>query len=63
METNRADSDRPRIVVCDYKYKHPTLPHSPLEDTEPIVIRGVAVAITIPATTTPVDGGSGIGVS
>ena len=45
METNRNDSDRPRIVVCDYKYKHPTLPFSSLEDFEPIVIRGVAVPI------------------
>eukprot|EP00972_Heterocapsa_arctica_P043690 6450316-Heterocapsa_arctica.AAC.1 len=45
LETNRVDSDRPRIVVCDYKYKHPALPHSPLEDFEPIVIRGVAVPV------------------
>eukprot|EP00972_Heterocapsa_arctica_P039491 5815726-Heterocapsa_arctica.AAC.1 len=62
METNRADYDRPRIVVCDYKYKHPTLPHTPLEDVEPIVIRGVAVPITVPATTAPapVDGGLGL---
>ncbi len=59
METNRADSDRPRIVVCDYKYKHPTLPHTPLEDFEPIVIRGVAVSATVPATVTP-DGGLGL---
>eukprot|EP00972_Heterocapsa_arctica_P101088 14899358-Heterocapsa_arctica.AAC.1 len=46
METNLADTDRPRIAICDYKYKHPTLPHTSLEDFEPIVIRGVAVPIT-----------------
>ncbi len=40
METNRVDTDRPRIVVCDYKYKHPTLAHTSLEDSTPIVIRG-----------------------
>ncbi len=39
METNRTDSDRPRIVVVDYKYKHPTLAHTSLEDTSPIEIR------------------------
>eukprot|EP00972_Heterocapsa_arctica_P003417 510391-Heterocapsa_arctica.AAC.1 len=36
METNKSDSDRPRIVVCDYKFKHPTLAHTSLEDSEPI---------------------------
>ncbi len=41
METNRIDSDRPRIVVVDFKYKHPTLPHTALEDSTPIEIRGV----------------------
>ena len=41
METNRTDTDRPRIVVVDYLYKHPTLVHSSLVDSEPIVIRGV----------------------
>ena len=41
METNRTDTDRPRIVVVDYKFKHPTLAHYSLEDSEPIVIRGV----------------------
>ena len=39
METNRADSDRPRIVVVDYLYKHPNLARTNLEDTTPIVIR------------------------
>eukprot|EP00972_Heterocapsa_arctica_P066725 9846857-Heterocapsa_arctica.AAC.1 len=39
METNRVDSDRPRIVVCNLKFKHPTLAHTFLEDLEPIVIR------------------------
>jgi hypothetical protein len=41
METNRVDTDRPRIVIVDYKYKSPTLAHTSLEDSEPIVIRGV----------------------
>jgi hypothetical protein len=40
METNRVDTDRPRILVLDYKFKHPTLAHTSLEDTTPIVIRG-----------------------
>eukprot|EP00972_Heterocapsa_arctica_P031090 4575671-Heterocapsa_arctica.AAC.1 len=40
METNRADSDRPRICVVDYKYKNNSLAHTSLEDSEPIVIRG-----------------------
>eukprot|EP00972_Heterocapsa_arctica_P097299 14355019-Heterocapsa_arctica.AAC.1 len=39
METNRVDSDRPRIVVCDYLYKHPNLARTNLEDSAPIVIR------------------------
>eukprot|EP00972_Heterocapsa_arctica_P105789 15583800-Heterocapsa_arctica.AAC.1 len=39
IETSRTDTDRPRIVVFDYKYKHPTLAHTSLEDLEPIVIR------------------------
>eukprot|EP00972_Heterocapsa_arctica_P054019 7958866-Heterocapsa_arctica.AAC.1 len=38
MESNRSDSDRPRIVVVDWKFKHPTLAHTSLEDSEPIVI-------------------------
>eukprot|EP00972_Heterocapsa_arctica_P004620 686204-Heterocapsa_arctica.AAC.1 len=41
METNRTDTDRPRIVVCDYLYKRPTLAHTSLEDLGPIVIRDV----------------------
>ena len=40
METNRVDTDRPRIVLVDYLYKHPTSVHSSLVDSEPIVIRG-----------------------
>eukprot|EP00972_Heterocapsa_arctica_P062055 9149682-Heterocapsa_arctica.AAC.1 len=40
METNRTDTYSPRIVVCDYKFKHPALAHTSLEDLEPIVIRG-----------------------
>eukprot|EP00972_Heterocapsa_arctica_P068986 10194788-Heterocapsa_arctica.AAC.1 len=44
METNRADSDRPRIVIVDSKYKHPTFAHTSLEDVTPIVIRGDAVS-------------------
>eukprot|EP00972_Heterocapsa_arctica_P006452 945203-Heterocapsa_arctica.AAC.1 len=40
METNRTDTDRPRIIVVDYLYKHPTLAHTSLGDLEPIVIRG-----------------------
>eukprot|EP00972_Heterocapsa_arctica_P098324 14509773-Heterocapsa_arctica.AAC.1 len=40
METDRTDTDRPRIVVCDFCYKHPTLAHTSLEDSEPIVIGG-----------------------
>jgi len=39
METNRVDTDRPRIVVVDYLFKHPNLPHTSLEDSAPIVIR------------------------
>ena len=41
METGRADTDRPRIQVVDYVYKSPTLPHTNLVDSSPIVISGV----------------------
>ena len=41
METDRADKDRPRIQVIDYVYKNPTLPHTNLADSNPIVISGV----------------------
>ena len=41
METDRADKDRPRIQVVDWVYKSPTLPHTNLEDSSPIVISGV----------------------
>ena len=41
METGRADKDRPRIQVIDYVYKSPTLPHTNLVDSSPIVISDV----------------------
>ena len=41
METDRKDSDRPRIAVVDWVYKNPTLPHTNLVDSSPIVISGV----------------------
>ena len=41
METGRADKDRPRTQVVDYVYKSPTLPHTNLQDSSPIVISGV----------------------
>mgnify|MGYP003340804953 FL=1 len=41
METDRADKDRPRIQVVDYLYKHPSLPHTNLQDSSPIIISGV----------------------
>jgi len=41
METDRADKDRPRIQVIDYLYKHPTILHTNLQDSSPIVISGV----------------------
>ena len=41
METDRADKDRPRIQVVDYVYKSPTLPHTNLQESSPIVISGV----------------------
>ena len=41
MENDRADKDRPRIQVIDYVYKSPTLPHTDLVDSSPIVISGV----------------------
>ena len=41
MENDRADKDRPRAQVIDYAYKSPTLPHTNLVDSSPIVISGV----------------------
>ena len=41
LENDRADKDRPRIQVIDYVYKSPTLPHTNLVDSSPIVISGV----------------------
>ena len=41
METDRADKDRPRIQVVDYLYKHPTIPHTNLLDSTPIIISTV----------------------
>ena len=41
IETDRADKDRPRIQVVDYLYKSPTLPHTNLLGSSPIVISGV----------------------
>ena len=38
MENDRADKDRPRIQVIDYVYKSPTLPHTNLVDSTPIII-------------------------
>ena len=40
METGRADKDRPRIQVIDV-YKSPTLPHTNLVDSSPIIVSGV----------------------
>ena len=41
METDRADKDRPRIQVVDWVYKSPTLPHTSLLDSNPVVISGI----------------------
>ena len=41
LQENRADKDRPRIQVVDYVYKSPTLPHTNLVDSTPIVISNV----------------------
>ena len=41
METDRVDKDMPRIQIVDYVYKSPTLPHTNLVDSRPIVIPGV----------------------
>ena len=41
LQENRADKDRPRIQIVDYVYKSPTLPHTNLVDSAPIVISGV----------------------
>ena len=41
METGRADKNRTRIQVVDYVYKSPTLPHTNLQDSSPIIISGV----------------------
>ena len=37
METGRADKDRPRIQVVDYVYESPTLLHTNLQDSSPII--------------------------
>ena len=41
LQENRADKDRPRIQVIRYVYKSPTLQHTNLVDSTPIVISGV----------------------
>ena len=41
METACVDKDRPRIQVVDYVYKSPTLRHTNLHNSSPIVIAGV----------------------
>ena len=41
MQTDRAAKDRPRIQVIDYLYKHPTILHTNLQDSSPIVISGI----------------------
>ena len=41
LETDRVDKDRPRIQIVDYAYKSPTLPHTNLVDSSPVVIPGV----------------------
>ena len=41
IETNRADKERPRIVVVDYLYKNGTDPPTKLTDAAPIIISGV----------------------
>ena len=41
METDRANRDKPRIQVTDCLYKHPTILHTNLQDSSPIVISGV----------------------
>ena len=43
METDRADKNRPRIQLVDYVYKSPTLPHTNLQDSSPIVVSGVQI--------------------
>ena len=40
MENDRADKGRPCIQVIDYVYKSPTLHHTNLVDSSPIVIPG-----------------------
>ena len=40
IEADRADKDRPRILVIDYVYKSHTLPHTNLVDSSPIAISG-----------------------
>ena len=43
METDRADKDRPRIQVIGCVYKSPTLPHTKLVDSSPIIVSGVQI--------------------
>ena len=38
MATDRADKDRPRVQVIDYVYKSPTLHHTNLVDSSPIIV-------------------------
>ena len=41
METYRAGKDRPRTQVVDVYYKHPTIPHTNLLGSSPIIISNV----------------------
>ena len=41
METDRVNKYRPRIQIVDHVYKNPTLSHTNLVDSSPIVISGV----------------------
>ena len=41
MEIDRADKDRPRTQVVDSVEKSPTLPHTNLQDSSPIILSGV----------------------
>ena len=41
METDRADKDRHRIQVIDYVCESPTLPHTNLVGSSPIIVSSV----------------------
>ena len=41
LENDRADKNRPRIQVVDYVYKSPTLPHTNLVGSSPIIVSSV----------------------